>query len=74
MLIHRQMRRAHRFCSLAQSLFPGTDLLEHSFLVVAEFFRIHAILVIVSQQPRDLLAPARREWMGEEFHVLLASE
>jgi hypothetical protein len=74
LLIRRHMYQTHYFRSLAQGLLPGTDLLEHSFLIVAKFFRIHAIFIIVSQQPRDLLAPARREWMGEEFHTLLTGE
>jgi hypothetical protein len=74
LFMHRQMYHTHRFRTLAQGLLPGTYLLEHSLLVVAKFFWTHAILIVVSQQPRDLLAPTSRERMGKEFHIRLASE
>jgi hypothetical protein len=74
LLVYRQMYHTHRFRTLTQSLLPSTNLLEHPFLIVAEFFWLHAILVLVSQQPRDLLAAARREWVGKELHSLLTGE
>ena len=74
LVLYSDDRQAGHTHSFTQGILPCPNFLEHSFLVVAELFRFHAILIVVSQQPRGLLTTACRERMGKQFHILLTGE
>jgi hypothetical protein len=68
------MNYTHSFHGLAQCILPATDLFEHAFFVFKEFIGPHAVGIIVSQQPWDLLATARGERMRKKLDVRLTCE
>jgi hypothetical protein len=63
------MYRQTHTLSLIQRLLPNSDFSLDLILVLATFIRLHALGIVVPQQPRDLLAPAGGERMREDLNI-----